>query len=78
MHTVSPRGDEVPCAIVLFFKLTGLFFRVCGKLLGIVFSLIGYALIGALVIAALGVAVNVIPLLLLVGVGATAIAAVKN
>lgn len=44
--------------IVLFFKLTGLFFRACGRILGI--------------------ALKAIPLLLLIGIGATAVALVKN
>ncbi len=64
--------------VVLFFKLTGLFFRVCGKLLGIAFSLFGYALIGMLAIAVLGVAVNAIPILALVCIGAIIVAAVRN
>ena len=64
--------------MVLFFKLTYLFFRVCGKLLGIVQSLFGYALIGMLAIAILGVAVNAIPILALVCIGAIIVAAVKN
>ena len=64
--------------VVVFFKLTGLFLRVCGKLLGIVLSLFGYVLIGMLAIAALGVAMNAIPILALVCIGAIIAAAVKN
>ena len=64
--------------VVVFFKLAGLFFRVCGKLLGIVLSLFGYVLIGMLAIAALGVAMNAIPILALVCIGAIIAAAVKN
>jgi len=64
--------------VVLFFKLTGFFLRVCGKLLGIVLSLFGYALIEMLAIAVLGVAVNAIPILALVCIGAIIVAAVRN
>ena len=64
--------------IVLFFKLTGLFFRICGRILGIMLSLAGYALIGIFAIAILGIALKAIPLLLLIGIGATAVALAKN
>lgn len=64
--------------VILLFKLTGLFFRVCGKILGVIFSLIGYALIGMLMVTAFGIALRALPFLLLVGIGATAIAAAKS
>lgn len=64
--------------VVLFFKLTGLFFRICGRILGIMFSLAGYALIGILAVAVLGIALNAMPLLLLIGIGATAVAVAKS
>jgi len=64
--------------IVLFFKLTVLFFRICGRILGIMLSLAGYALIGIFAIAILGIALKAIPLLLLIGIGATAVALAKN
>ena len=64
--------------VILFFKLTGLFFRVCGKLLGIILSLFGYAFIGMLAIAVLGVAMNALPILALVCIAAIIVAAVRN
>ena len=64
--------------IVLFFKLTVLFFRICGRILGIMLSLAVYALIGIFAIAILGIALKAIPLLLLIGIGATAVALAKN
>ena len=64
--------------VILMFKLTGLFFRICGAILGAVFSFIGFAVIGMLLVAALGLAVNALPLFLLLGAGATAIAASKR
>lgn len=50
------------------FKLTGLIFKVCGKIIGGIFGLIGYILIGVLAIAGFGLAVAFIPVLIVVGI----------
>lgn len=50
------------------FKLTGLIFKICGKIIGGIFGLIGYILIGVLAIAGFGLAVAFIPVLIVVGI----------
>ena len=54
-------------ALVVMFKVTGFFLRLCGKLLGVIFSLAGYALIGTLVIGSIGLGIIVIPLIAIAG-----------
>lgn len=60
--------------LFLFFKFTGFIFRISGRVLGAIFSLIGYAVIGMIVVSLLGM-VFFFPLILLIGVAATFIAA---
>lgn len=51
--------------LALAFKLTGWAFRICGKILGFIFSIIGYILIGVLGVSIIGTALIVIPLVLI-------------
>lgn len=60
--------------LFLFFKFTGFLFRISGRVLGAIFSLIGYAVIGMIVVSLLGI-VFFFPLILLIGIVATIIAA---
>ncbi len=54
-------------ALVIMFKLTGFFLRLCGKLIGVFFSIAGYALIGTLAVGAIGLGMLVIPLVVIAG-----------
>ena len=60
--------------LFLFFKFTGFLFRISGRVLGAIFSLIGYAVIGMIVVSLLGI-VFFFPLILLIGIVAIIIAA---
>lgn len=51
--------------LVAMFKLTGFFLKICGKLVGAIFSVIGYMIIAA--IAGVGIAVIAIPVVLIIG-----------
>lgn len=57
----------------LFFNITGFAFRIAGRVLGFFLSLIGYVILGILAVSALGFAVYVLPVFLLIGIGALAI-----
>ena len=59
------------------FKLTGLIFKICGKLIGGIFGLIGYILIGVLAITVFGIAVAFVPILIVVGIVAIVACAKK-
>jgi hypothetical protein len=63
--------------LFLFFKFTGFIFRISGRILGAIFSLIGYAVIGLVAVSLLGMAFF-LPLILLIGIAATIIAAVMQ
>ena len=54
--------------MVLFFKVVELLFHVAGKLLGVVFSLLGYIIIGAVAVTLLGLAFEVLPAILVLAV----------
>lgn len=51
--------------LVAMFKLTGFFLKICGKLIGAIFSVIGYMIIAA--IAGVGITVIAIPVILIIG-----------
>lgn len=55
--------------IWVLFKITGLMFHIAGHLLGAVFGIIGYLILGILAVTALGLAFYVLPVLLLIGAG---------
>ena len=50
---------------VILFKLTGFLFKVAGKLIGAVFSFIGWTVLGVLAICATGLAFIIIPLIVI-------------
>lgn len=54
-------------ALIVMFKVTGFFLRLCGKILGVLFSIAGYALIGILVVGAIGLGMVIIPLVVIAG-----------
>lgn len=64
--------------LFLFFKFTGFLFRISGRIIGTILSLIGYAIIGMIVIFLLGIAFRILPLILLIGIGATVFAAIRS
>lgn len=57
------------------FKVTGLIFKICGKLIGGIFGLVGYLLIGALAIAGFGLAIAFIPVIVIAGIVAIIVCA---
>lgn len=56
--------------LILFTKVMGFALKIAGRLLGVVFSLVGYLIIGSIAISLLGVAIYVV----IVGVIVCAIA----
>jgi hypothetical protein len=75
-------GDDMGILLMilllfLFFRFTGFLFRISGRILGAIFSLIGYAVIGMIVVSLLGMAFF-LPLIPLIGIAATIIAAVTQ
>lgn len=54
-------------SVLLMFKLTGFLLRVCGLVLGVIFSLVGYLLLGLLLMPLFSAALFVIPTLLVIG-----------
>jgi len=62
---------SILCIIFLLwaaFKITGLIFRICGKVIGGIFGLIGYFLIGFLAVAGFGIAFICIPMIFVIGI----------
>lgn len=59
------------------FKLTGLIFKICGKLIGGIFGLIGYLLIGVLAIAGFGLAAIFIPVIVIAGIIAIIVCSIR-
>ena len=64
-------------SLYLFFMLTGLLFRIAGSIAGAVLSLIGYAVIGMIAISLFSMTLYALPLVLLAGLGATAVRAIR-
>ena len=58
--------------LFVLFKITGFFFHIAGKVLGCVFGIIGYVLIGVLYVAAFGMAIAFLPVILLIGIAGIA------
>lgn len=54
--------------LVLAFKLVGFLLKICGKLLGGCFSLLGYAIIGAIAVGLFKIALVAIPIILVIGI----------
>lgn len=57
----------------LFFTITGFAFRIAGKLFGFILDIIGYLILGVLVVSVLGFVVYAIPIFLLIGIAGIAI-----
>lgn len=60
--------------IVGFFRLTGFMFRIAGRLLGAIFSVLGWLIIAALAVALFGIALYALPVILIIGAAALAAA----
>ncbi len=54
--------------LVLLFKLTGVLLKLCGKILGGMFSLLGYILLAAVAVTGFGLAIVFVPVIIVVGV----------
>ena len=54
--------------IGLAFKILGFIFKIFGKLLGCIFGLMGYVIIGILAITILGLAIAAFPVIVVVGI----------
>lgn len=54
--------------VCLLFKICGWMLKLCGKILGAAFSLIGYLIVGVIAFAGFGLAIIVIPIVLIVGI----------
>lgn len=63
--------------MVLFFKFIGFLFRLTGKIIGGIFSLAGFAVLGIIAVAMLGIALRILPVILIFGIIAIIIAASK-
>ncbi|MGN0361533.1 MAG: hypothetical protein ACI4ET_01700 [Bilifractor sp.] len=53
--------------VVALFKLTGFIFHIIGKLLGGIFGIIGWLILGGLAVSVFGLALFVLPIILIVG-----------
>ena len=53
--------------IVILFKLTGCMFHIAGKLLGWLLGGIGWLILAVLAISVIGLAVYVLPIILIIG-----------
>ena len=54
--------------LLLAIKVTGWMIKLCGKLIGALFSLGGYLIIGGLAVFGFGLALVVIPIVLVAGI----------
>jgi len=62
--------------IVILFKLTGFAFHIAGALLGGIFSVLGWLILAVLAVSAFGLALFIVPVILIAGVIALIVAAV--
>ena len=63
--------------MVLFFKFIGFLFRITGEIIGGIFSLVGFAVIGVIAVAVLGITLRALPVILILGIIAIIFAAKK-
>ena len=63
--------------MVLFFKFIGFLLRITGKIIGGIFSLVGFAVIGVIAVAVLGITLRALPVILILGIIAIIFAAKK-
>ncbi len=77
------RGGEmlsfliVILVMVVLFKVTGFMFHIAGKLLGGILGIIGWLILGGLAISVFGLALFVLPIILIVGIVALIVAAAQ-
>ena len=62
----------------LLFKITGFMLGIFGRLLGGIFGLIGYLILGVLAVTACGLAVFALPIIIVIGIAAVTTALVKK
>lgn len=63
--------------VVILFKLTGILFRIIGRVLGGILGVVGWLFLGGLAVTVFGFALFVLPIVLIVGVIALIMAAVS-
>ena len=61
--------------MVALFKVTGFIFHVAGKLLGGILGIIGWLILGGIAVTIFGLALFVVPIILIVGIVALVVAA---
>ncbi|MBO4374337.1 MAG: hypothetical protein J5829_04440 [Lachnospiraceae bacterium] len=61
--------------MVILFKLTGFLFKIAGKLIGAIFSFVGWLVLGVLAICATGLAFIIVPVVVIACVASIASAA---
>lgn len=77
------RGGEmlsfliVILVMVVLFKVTGFMFHIAGKLFGGILGIIGWLILGGLAISVFGLALFVLPIILIVGIVALIVAAAR-
>ena len=54
--------------VCFLFKICGWMLKLCGKILGAAFSIVGYLIVGIVAVAGFGVAIMVIPIVLIIGI----------
>lgn len=63
--------------IVGLFKFTGFIFRIAGRLLGGILGIIGWLILGGIAVSLLGLAIYALPVILIIGIIALIVAAVR-
>lgn len=74
------KGNMLSLLILILFavglfKLTGFIFHIVGRILGGILGIIGWLILGGIAVGLLGMAVSVLPIILLIGVVALIAAA---
>lgn len=60
------------------FKLTGFIFHIVGKVLGGVLSIVGWLILAAIAVTFMGLALYIIPVIIIIGIIALAVAAASS
>lgn len=61
--------------MAVLFKVTGFIFHIAGKLLGGILGIIGWLILGGIAVTIFGLALFVVPIILIVGIVALFVAA---
>lgn len=56
--------------LALSFRIVGVVLSICGKLLGVLLSCVGFIILGGLAIGVFGIALMIIPIIIIVGISA--------